>query len=314
MAGKVERLTSFFSVWLRRQIKLVKPVLAKFDLQTTRNVQDNLGKFLSRVIAGKVEYVPVKGWDEQKAVWIVPKEEDARGCVLYLHGGGYVSGSLGYAKLFGSVLAADCRKKVFCLAYDLAPEHPFPAALNDAFDSYKHMIENGVSPKSIAVVGESAGGGLVFCLMHKLKREGLPMPACVVSISPWADLTLSGASHGMKRRKDVALSTPQLAEMAILYAPNDLKNELVSPIFGSFEGFPPALIFAGGDEVLLDDARAVRRCYDRARIKARLVVEKGMWHVYPLYRTTESVEAVGIIEEFMDEHICEKARGRGAKE
>ncbi len=296
-------MASFFSVWLRRQIKLVKPVLAKFDLQTSRSVQDSLGRFLSKVLSGKAEYMPVENWDEQKAAWIVPKEGEAPGCVLYLHGGGYVSGSLDYAKLFGSVLAAACGRRTFCLAYDLAPEHPFPAALNDALDAYKHMLERDVNPGRIAVAGESAGGGLVFCLMHKLKQEGLPLPACVISISPWADLTLSGESHSANRRKDVALSTPQLAEMAILYAPDDLKNELVSPIFGSFKGFPPALIFAGGDEVLLDDARAVRRCYDRARIKSRLVVEKGMWHVYPLYRTAESVAAVDEMRKFMDEHM-----------
>jgi monoterpene epsilon-lactone hydrolase len=297
-------LPSFFSVWLRRQIKTVKPVLAKFDLETSRNVQDNLGRFLSRVISGKVEYLPVENWDEQKAVWIIPREDEMQGHVLYLHGGGYVSGSLNYAKMYGSVLAAACGRKIFCLAYDLAPEHPFPAALNDAVDAYKHMLKSGVSPSKIAVAGESAGGGLVFCLMHKLKREGLPMPACLISISPWADLTLSGASHSANRRKDVALSTPQLAEMAILYAPGDLTNELVSPIFGSFAGFPPALIFAGGDEVLLDDAKAVKRCYDRAKIKARLVVEKGMWHVYPLYRTTEAIAAVNMMTEFLSEHLC----------
>lgn len=296
-------MPSTVSRWLRHQIKLIMPMLARAEVESSRAAQDALGALASRALATMVEYLPAPGIDESKACWATPRDCRPSGHILYLHGGGYVAGSLDYAKLFGGVLAAKCKKSVLCLGYPLAPENPYPAALQDAHRAYEYMLDNGCRADALAVVGESAGGGLTLALVHSLLAAGLPLPAALVCISPWADLTLSGASLEYNRPCDVSLSHRQLEHFVQCYAPADLLAPTVSPAWGSFLGFPPALLFAGGDEIILDDARAVLRGYRRDGGQCRLVIEKGMWHAYPLYPTAESARALDMIDAFLNSHF-----------
>ena len=297
-------MAGFLSRWFARGIRLARPLTAGAGVKLTRRFQDLLGSSYSVIVSRRAEFAAVEGC-VKRAVWVSPRKKAAEGHVLYLHGGGYFSGTLEYTKYFGYMLAAGCGKKVFCLDYALAPEHPFPAALDDAFDAYKYLLGEGISPQEITVAGESAGGGLMFCLMHKLKKENVPMPACLISISPWADLTLSSRSIETNKKSDVAIDIRQLQRGRQHYVPlgEDFKNPLISPIFADFDGFPPALIFVGGDEILLDDARAVHDCCTRAGVESQLVIEDGMWHVYPLYKTAESRAAFVKMDSFMRRHM-----------
>ncbi len=296
---------SLFSSWLRLQIRLLKPVLNHMDINKSRAAQDRLGNLAEHVMAGKVDFVPIEHYNDDTACWALPHHAHADAVILYLHGGGYVAGSLPYAKHFGGMLAAACQKNIFCLGYSLAPEHPYPAALDDAYAAYLYLLERGIHPGKISLVGESAGGGLIFCLLHKLISEKQPLPAAIVAISPWMDLTLSGASYTYNKRKDITLTIKQLTSYANHYAPRDKTNKFVSPIFGDFDGFPPGLIIAGGNELLLDDAYQAEKKYQQAGVQVQLIVEPKMWHAYPLYATPEAKEVLVKINHFIDANIIE---------
>ncbi len=297
-------MQSMFSRWMGQQIKVAKRLMSQMDVTISRAAQDKIGSLYARVISSAVEYTPAEGWCEDVAAWAVPKDNCGEGAVLYLHGGGYVAGSLSYSKLFGGALAYVGRKKVFCLGYSLAPEYPYPAALNDALRAYEYLLERFPAER-IALVGESAGGGLILCLTHLLKQRGIALPRCVVPISPWSDLTMSGKSYVYNKDCDVNLTIEHLQYFVTCYGPLNLRDELVSPAFGDFGDFPPALMFASGDEILLDDARMVHRKYLAAGRECRLIIASGMWHAYPLYPVPEGERAKLMIGEFIKKHIGE---------
>jgi acetyl esterase/lipase len=166
-------------------------------------------------------------------------------------------------------------------------------------------LDTGYAPEDIILCGESAGGGLIFSLCLKLKELNLPMPAGLIPISPWTDLTLSGESYTTNLDKDITLSRPMLDYYVRSYVGKacDAANPLISPLFGDFAGFPPCLIFAGGDELLLSDAVAIAGKLEKQGVDVRLHVEENMWHAYVLYGTHESVAAMNKIAAFIEERI-----------
>lgn len=278
---------------LKAQLHLVKPLERFTDFNTMRIAQDQLGRVSAAILGAKVSFKPVE-FDDFSACFAVSNACDAacERAILYLHGGGYTAGGLDYAKGFGALLATQTRLNVFCVAYRLAPEHPFPAALDDAVTAYRYLLDQGYAPDRIAVAGESAGGGLSFSLVMRLRDEGLPLPACVVAISPWADLTLSGASYQNNALRDPSLLKEVLEHCADAYAPGRECEPYVSPVFGDVSGFPPCLLVAGGDEILLSDSVTLQRKLTQAHVRSTIVIEEGMWHVYPLYGTPESKKAI----------------------
>ena len=218
-----------------------------------------------------------------RAALLVPKTVSCSGTVMYLHGGGYCTGDLDYACLYGEVLASETGAVTFCPAYRLAPENPFPAALDDALDAYEWLL-NEYPEKPVALIGESAGGGLCYALALKLKEKGLPLPAGIVTISPWTDLTLSGASHTYNRDADPSLTTEKLAVFAADYrGEKDPADPFLSPLFANLQGLPESLIFVGGDEILLEDARRMHAALHKAGCRSELTVAEGLWHAYVLY-------------------------------
>ncbi len=277
---------------IKLQLWLTKPLARFAGIEAARAAQDQLGRITTKLLRAKVAYECVP-FDEFTACFAVPCEcehaEDR--VILYLHGGGYTAGSLDYAKGFGGLLAAGTRLTTFCAAYRLAPEHRFPAALDDAMRSYQYLLERGYRPEQIALAGESAGGGLAFCLALRCKAEGVPLPACIVGISPWADLTMSGPAYNNNVWKDPSLVRESLAYNVIAYAAGHEDEPYVSPVFGDLAGLPNALLFAGGSEILLDDARTLHKRLLAYGCKSQLVIERGLWHAYPLYGTRESRNA-----------------------
>jgi acetyl esterase/lipase len=284
---------------MRAQIRLVKPILKRLSIQTARTFQDNLGDIQARSLLSKIVFVPEE-FDQFEACMAIPKGK-ARGSdsvILYLHGGGYVAGSISYARGFASLLAVETNKQVLAVAYRLAPEHPFPAALEDALCAYQYLLDEGY--KHIAFVGESAGGGLIYALCLKLKELGLPLPEAAVGISPWTDLSFSGESHKSNSKKDPSLSENALRSYAAVYAQGQEKSPFVSPIYGDFTGIPRSLIIAGSHELLLDDARMLSERLRRDGSDCELVVEEGLWHVYVLFKIPEARKALKKIAAFLE--------------
>lgn len=218
-----------------------------------------------------------------EAALITPKTEECRGALLYLHGGGYCTGDVGYASLYGSVLASETGAVTLCPAYRLAPEDPYPAALQDALEAYEWLLDR-FPGLPLCLIGESAGGGLCYALTLELKEQGLPLPAGIIALSPWTDLTLSGDSHRANREADPSVTTEKLAVFAGDYAgAAALSDPLVSPLFGDLAGFPESLIFVGGDEVLRDDSVRMTEALRKAGCAVSLTVAEGLWHAYVLY-------------------------------
>ena len=283
---------------LKAQLRLTKPLARFAGIEDARKAQDQLGRMTAEILKTKISYEPVdfERFPACKAVSIAC-EAPCNRVILYLHGGGYTAGGLDYAKGFGGLLAAQTRMTVFCVAYRLAPEHKFPAAQDDAMEAYQYLLDQGYLPEHIALAGESAGGGLVLSLGLRIRDEGKPMPACIIAISPWADLTLSGSSYNNNIRRDPSLIRESLAYYAIAYAAGHEDEAYVSPVLGDFTGFPPTLLFAGGDEILLSDAKTVQTKLQEAGADSTLEIADGMWHVYPLYGTREgkiALEEMGL--------------------
>lgn len=291
---------SLSSKLLRMQLSVLKPWLDGTTLDTSRALQQKIGLLQARTHQKFVNFEP-RCFERFEAEWVIPKCDAEDGIILYLHGGGYVAGDLEYARGFGSILSVKIGRKVFCPAYRLAPEHPFPAALEDALESYRYLLGEGFSPGKITLCGESAGGGLIFSLTMKLRELGLPMPRGIVAISPWTDLTLSGGSYAANMACDPSLTRERLQCYASLYAGDETANPYVSPLFGQLSGFPPSLIFVGGDEVLLDDSVRLNARLLACGCRSELVVTPGMWHVYTLYGIAEARRDFRKIDSFMRE-------------
>lgn len=295
-------MPSIGSIILRLQLRLAKPIVRFTSIETARAAQDKLGEITASLLKTRASLAYIdEPFDEFEACFAVPSacERPDELAILYLHGGGYTAGSLNYAKGFGGLLADRTRYRTLCVGYRLAPESKFPAALDDAMTAYRRLLESGYAPEHIAFVGESAGGGLCYCLALKCKDEGVPLPRCIVGMSPWTDLTLSGASYRNNVMRDPTLIRESLAYYVLAYAAGHEDEPYVSPVLGDLTGLPPSLLFAGADEILLDDARTLHARLQEAGCRSELIVENGMWHVYPLYSTRESRRALETMTAFV---------------
>lgn len=294
--------------YVRSRLTMLRSVMKNFSLESSRKGQRMLGE-LMEFKHRKMVIVKDHPFQKFPAAWVIPKDERRQGVILYLHGGGYACGDLEYAKGYGSTLAVRCGIRVFSPAYRLAPESPFPAALEDALESYRYLLKKGYDPRQIALCGESAGGGLIYALCLKLKEENLPLPGGLIAMSPWTDLTSSGQSYETNREADPNMTVEQLQFYTRCYT-TDPKNPLASPIFGNLEGLPPSLIFVGGDEIMLSDAADMHKNLLDAGCKSKLVVAPERWHVYVLYELAENEEDYDTINHFLSQHISEENKLR----
>ena len=206
---------------------------------------------------------------------------DHASVIFYLHGGAYAIGTAASSVGLASDLARRAGARLVTVDYRLAPEHPNPAAIDDAVAAYRGLLDTGVAASAIAIAGESAGAGLAAATLVALKHAGLPQPSGAVLMSPWADLTLSGDSISAKAAVDPALTPEGLRRRAVDYVPaGDRAAELVSPIFADLTGLPPLLIQAGSHEILLDDATRLAARAATADVAVRLEVTPGVPHVF----------------------------------
>ncbi len=213
--------------------------------------------------------------------------------LLYCHGGGYVSGGLGYAGNLSTKLATATGFTVYSFAYRLAPEHPYPAAAEDADIVWDYLTENVVSADHVILAGDSAGGNMALCLTQRLIAQGKPVPRLLLLFSPWTDMTGTAESYETNRDIDPILSKEFVMNSAKAYmGDGDPADAAYSPLFGSFENFPPVYIMAGRNGILLDDSIRLKERIDQAGGTAELDIEAKGWHVYQQMPGTMAREAM----------------------
>jgi acetyl esterase/lipase len=218
------------------------------------------------------------------AEWLFVPTEEVGPTILHFHGGGYVFASARTHRGFVSQILARSGGKALVLDYRRAPEHPFPAALDDAIEAYRWLLDRPVPPEQIAFAGESAGAGLALATMLRAREEGLPLPSCVALVSPWVDLTHSGASIVENEGKDVLLRGEQLRSWAAMYAgDHDRKDPLVSPIYADLHGFPPLWMCVERDELLYSETVLLADRMKQAGAEVHLEVVEGLMHVWPFF-------------------------------
>lgn len=243
--------------------------------------------------------------DEVPAEWVHPTRPATLATVLALRGGGYCLGSLVSNRRFSGLLAHHSGARVLNVGYRNAPEHPFPAALDDALAAYRWLLRTGVDPARIVVAGNSAGGGLTLALLLALRDAGDALPAGAVALCPWTDLTGSGPSQRTNAGTEVVLDPVRIADTALDYAPAERhRDPLVSPLHGDLTGLPPILLHASSTEILLDDSV---RFAARARahgVEVTLEVAEGMPHVWHLFADLlpEADEAMAAAGEWIAAH------------
>ena len=219
--------------------------------------------------------------DEIHSEWLVPAGASHEKVILYLHGGGYVTGCIEDHRMLCGLLATATGVKVLIPEYRLAPENPFPAALDDALKIYHWLLAQGTSSANIIIAGDSAGGGLSVATVLALKDKNVSLPAAVLCLSPWVDLTLKNQSHITKAKVEALLQKDVLREWALCYTDeSNLTNPLVSPIFADFHGFPPLLIQVGSEEILFGDSILLAEKAKADGADVTLKIWDGIWHVW----------------------------------
>jgi epsilon-lactone hydrolase len=217
--------------------------------------------------------------------WSIAPDSDASHVLLYFHGGGYCSGSILSHRRLVTEAGRAAKVRTLAIDYRLAPEHPFPAAFDDAFSAWRFLRTSGIAAGHIAVGGDSAGGGLTLALINRLRDAGEQVPGCAWLISPWTDLTLSGSTLVTKDAVDPIIHKAYLAELADAYLPPDMdkRDPRVSPLFANLGGLPPTLIQVGACETLLEDSTRLARAAGAANIAVTLQVWPDMIHAFPMW-------------------------------
>jgi acetyl esterase/lipase len=237
-----------------------------------------------------------------------PLSRDGRH-ILYLHGGAYLFGSPSLYRDFIWRIADATGTRVLCVAYRLAPENPFPAAVDDAVATYRWLLAQGADSRSVAIMGDSAGGGLAFATLLRLRDEAVPLPAASVALSPWTDLTLSSESARRNAEADPMLSVGYARSFAGWYLNGaDPRHPQASPLYGNHTGLPPSLLMVGEDEILHDDAALMADRLRAAGCVAELEVWPRMMHVWPLFARIlpEGRAAIARIGAFVQQQTAEK--------
>lgn len=244
-----------------------------------------------RCIRVQVDHIPCE--------WVIAPDADPDVRVMYLHGGGYVSGAGGNYLPLAADISAAAKCAVLTVDYRLAPEHPFPAGLEDCIHAYRWMIAQGRA-KAAFIAGDSAGGGLTLATLLALRDRGLPLPNGGIPLSAFADLTCSSESIRTQAEKELYLYPGSLTDFVDLYvSPKDVRNPLASPVFGDYTGIPPLLIQAGDYEVIRDDSVRVAEKAKAAGVNVTLEIWPGQVHVFQIRGLPESREAIQHIAEFI---------------
>jgi monoterpene epsilon-lactone hydrolase len=237
--------------------------------------------------------------------WVESREAQ-RGVLLYIHGGGFVCCSTATHRPITGALARLARRRVFSLDYGLAPEHPFPEALNDVVGAYRWLIAQGISPSEIVMAGDSAGGNLTLSGLVRLRDAGLPLPARAACFSPWTDLTASGASILGNDGRDAMFRPENMADFSEVYLAGggSRTDPAASPVFAALGGLPPVLFQVGSTELLLDDSRRAHEAIERAGGESELQVFDDVVHCWQIFDgwVPEARTALRQAAEFLNRH------------
>jgi acetyl esterase/lipase len=235
-------------------------------------------------VAGDVKLEEVN-LDGLPGEWSIVPGSDPSRVLMFFHGGGYCSGSIISHRRMVTEAGRAARMRTLAVKYRLAPEHPYPAAHDDAMTAWRFVRKEGIAARDIMIGGDSAGGNLAITLINRLRAAGEQQPACAWLASPWTDLTMSGASIETKATVDPLIHKAYLEELAVSYAPPpiDRRGPLISPIFSDLRGFPPVLIQVGSDETLLDDSIRFARAAGMADADVTLQVWPHMIHAWPMW-------------------------------
>jgi epsilon-lactone hydrolase len=245
----------------------------KMDQLARRGIRLPRGVNVRTVMAGGIH-----------SEWIEPAGSNVQATILYLHGGGYCICSLDTHRGLAARLAQASQARVLMIEYRLAPEHPFPAALEDALAAYRWLLGEGIQTRHLVIAGDSAGGGLSLATAVSLRDAGLHLPAALVCISPWTDLTFSGESVRTKAGIDPVLKPHFDSGYAHNYTgDHPATHPLISPLFADLHGLPATLIHVGDDEILLNDSTRLEEKMKAAGVEVALEVWEGMWHVFQVF-------------------------------
>lgn len=276
--------------------------MAPEDLERERKGQELLGRLVAPMVGMSWEPFQISGMN---AAWVRPdRGHDRKHAILYCHGGGYTSGSLGYSRVLASKLSGVTGYEVLSFEYRLAPENPYPAAVEDAMKAWDYLMFLGYGARDVVVAGDSAGGNLALVLCHKLREAGRRLPASLILLSPWTDMTAAGRSYTERADLDPMITMDYIKAVRSAYArEHNLADPMLSPLFGNFTGFPPVLIQAGTHEILLSDSIRLRDRLIQAGTPCRLEVWTDMWHVFqmfPMKKAGEAMESIGrfLLEQF----------------
>ena len=248
----------------------------------------------------KAERIQLKNFEMEKLVWVdTGNRPPSNWVILQLHGGGYVGAMrTQYKRMAGLYSEVGRGATVFSVDYRVAPEHPFPAALEDALCAYMYLLDLGYNNENILFAGDSAGGGLAMALCHTLKSKWLPRPAGIIAMSPWTDLTLSGSSYKDNYDIDPVFGNDraQLIFENPYVGDANPRDPRISPAFGDFAGFPPMLIQVGTDEMLLSDSELVAAKAKSQGVRVRFTKYPGMFHVFQMAGTIMNESKMAWVE------------------
>ena len=279
--------------------------VANVPVETARKHLEMVARtLLPRAIGIEVEQSQLGGIDID---WLRPKQARKDKVLLYLHGGAYILGSRRTHRQLASHMARAAGVVAVLPEYRLAPEHQFPAAIEDAVAVYRALLESGFKPQDIVISGDSAGGGLSVATLLSLRHAGDPMPAAAVLLSPFLDVTASGESATTRADQDPWFEVTDMSVVARYYCPDESKwhDPLVSPVFANVSGLPPMLIQVGNDEILLSDSTRFAEKLDAAGIDVEIEIFPDMWHVFQMFvrKMPEARKAVAKIGQYIDKAI-----------
>lgn len=299
------------NLWLRLR---VKPMLAR--MKTPQEARDRFERDAARLFRAPpdanfladVIRRPDHDGDANRmaALWASCGRPDRRKVILYLHGGAYLAGSPGTHRHLAAALAGAAGARALVPDYRLAPEHPFPAAVDDAVHAYRHLLDAGYDPARIAVAGDSAGGGLAFALLQALPGAGLSPPVAVAAFSPWADMTGLADSLHRNAARDVLLPARRVEEAIGYYMGDGNRTDpRASPALARWSDPPPALIMASKSEILVDDARTLAEALRQGGGSVQLELWRHLPHAWPILagRLPEADAAIARAGAFLDRHL-----------
>ena len=268
------------------------------DLEKQRRSQDALGNMAASMSGLVWEPFTLAGMD---AAWMrLSREHRRRRVILYCHGGGYTSGGLGFSKVLASKLTRATGMDTLAFDYRLAPEHPDPAAVEDALTAWGHLDSLGIARGDIVLAGDSAGGNLALVLCLKLREAGRGLPGALLLMTPWTEMTASGESLRGRAGIDPVLTPEYMYAVREAYAGGlDPSDCLLSPLFADFAGFPPALIQVGTHEILYSDAERLAERMLAAGADCRLEVWENMWHDFQMYPSKTASNAIQNMAHFL---------------